>query len=231
MSLLATASPWNTTDDSGIPKKRTPMLNIRKTAKRPVESPTDEHEPSSVLGSSTPMSLDELQSYNSDKQSRVHQLIDTITKVNSQTADNKMGDFIPLSANTKNDLLPLSFDNALERRSGVLANPPKQAPSNLYLANETNLGKYSNYRMAHDPNLLKSATMPETSRYYSRPDRNMVSDDRRIMDKINYMIHLLEEQQMEKTNNVMEEFILYSMLGVFVIFIVDSFSRSGKYMR
>jgi hypothetical protein len=45
------------------------------------------------------------------------------------------------------------------------------------------------------------------------------------------MIHLLEEQQDERTNNVMEEVILYSFLGIFIIFIVDSFARVGKYTR
>ena len=52
-----------------------------------------------------------------------------------------------------------------------------------------------------------------------------------LIDKLNYMIHLLEETQDEKTNNVTEEVILYSFLGIFVIFIVDSFARVGKYTR
>ena len=38
------------------------------------------------------------------------------------------------------------------------------------------------------------------------------------------MIHLLEEQQGDKTNNIAEELILYLFLGIFVIFIVDSFA-------
>jgi high-affinity K+ transport system ATPase subunit B len=45
------------------------------------------------------------------------------------------------------------------------------------------------------------------------------------------MINLLEEKQDEKTNNVTEEIILYSFLGIFIIFIVDSFTRVGKYVR
>jgi hypothetical protein len=52
-----------------------------------------------------------------------------------------------------------------------------------------------------------------------------------IVSKLNYMIHLLEEKQDERTNNVTEEVILYSFLGIFIIFIVDSFSRIGKYTR
>lgn len=57
-------------------------------------------------------------------------------------------------------------------------------------------------------------------------DQNQV-----FIEKLNYMIHLLEEQQDQKTGNVMEEVILYSFLGVFIIFIVDSFTKVGKYYR
>lgn len=52
-----------------------------------------------------------------------------------------------------------------------------------------------------------------------------------LLEKLNYMIHLLEEQKDEKTGHVMEEVVLYSFLGVFIIFIVDSFARAGKYTR
>ena len=52
-----------------------------------------------------------------------------------------------------------------------------------------------------------------------------------LSDKLNYMINLLEEQQDERTNKVTEEVVLYSFLGVFIIFIVDSFARVGKYVR
>lgn len=52
-----------------------------------------------------------------------------------------------------------------------------------------------------------------------------------LINKLNYMIHLLEEKQDERTNNVTEEVVLYSFLGIFIIFIVDSFSRVGKYVR
>jgi hypothetical protein len=52
-----------------------------------------------------------------------------------------------------------------------------------------------------------------------------------LLQKLNYMINLLEEKQDEKTNNVMEEVVLYSFLGIFIIFVVDSFARVGKYVR
>jgi cell division protein FtsI/penicillin-binding protein 2 len=52
-----------------------------------------------------------------------------------------------------------------------------------------------------------------------------------LLDKLNYMINLLEQDQDEKTQSVMEEVILYCFLGVFIIFICDSFSKVGKYVR
>lgn len=55
--------------------------------------------------------------------------------------------------------------------------------------------------------------------------------DNTVIDKLNYMIHLMEEQQDMRTSNVTEEVILYSFLGVFIIFIVDGFARVGKYTR
>ena len=68
-----------------------------------------------------------------------------------------------------------------------------------------------------------TATEPSTT---SSPETNQV-----LIDKLNYMINLLEEQQDQRTGNITEEVVLYSFLGVFIIFVVDSFARVGKYVR
>lgn len=52
-----------------------------------------------------------------------------------------------------------------------------------------------------------------------------------MLQKLDQIISLLENQQDEKTGHVTEELILYCFLGVFIIFIVDSFARAGKYVR
>lgn len=52
-----------------------------------------------------------------------------------------------------------------------------------------------------------------------------------LMKKLNYVVHMLEEQQDQRTGSVTEEMVLYMFLGVFVIFVVDSFSKTGKYRR
>ena len=65
----------------------------------------------------------------------------------------------------------------------------------------------------------------------SQVPANISGGDSKMMEKVNYLIHLLEQQQIEKVDNVTEEFVLYVLLGVFVIFTVDSFTRIGKYVR
>jgi len=62
-------------------------------------------------------------------------------------------------------------------------------------------------------------------------DNSSLSSQDILLQKLNYMINLLEEQQDERTNNVTEEVVLYSFLGIFIIFVVDSFARVGKYVR
>jgi hypothetical protein len=69
--------------------------------------------------------------------------------------------------------------------------------------------------------------------YYSKASnsQNLHGSKDELMKKLNYMIHLLEENKDEKTQNVTEELVLYMFLGVFTIFVVDSFARAGKYTR
>ena len=49
-----------------------------------------------------------------------------------------------------------------------------------------------------------------------------------LTKKLNYMINLLEEQKDEKTHTITEELILYCFLGIFIIFLIDSFVKIGK---
>jgi hypothetical protein len=82
---------------------------------------------------------------------------------------------------------------------------------------------YGNYKNVYD---LK-AVMPNRM----QTSGGVSSLDNRLLEKINYMVHLLEQQHNERTSNITEEFVLYTFLGVFIIFIVDTFSRSGRYVR
>jgi len=89
---------------------------------------------------------------------------------------------------------------------------------------------YKKYLANYSPNMMG----PHNRQYYKSTLNQMASnsqDNDVLLQKINYMINLLEEQQDERTNNVTEEVILYSFLGIFIIFIADSFAKVGKYIR
>ena len=66
---------------------------------------------------------------------------------------------------------------------------------------------------------------------YAMPNVSTGGSQDVLLQKLNYMITLLEDQQDERTNNVTEEVVLYSFLGIFIIFIADSFVKAGKYVR
>ena len=57
------------------------------------------------------------------------------------------------------------------------------------------------------------------------------SGDKTISNKLDKMLYILEEQRDIRTQSVSEDVILYSFLGIFVIFLVDSFSKIEKYNR
>jgi hypothetical protein len=114
-----------------------------------------------------------------------------------------------------------SFD--INSEKNVPAVKPRQYPAPLDSYDDFNaLPKTyaSNYYKQYVPNFNQAGTT-------SGQDMNK----NQLLEKLNYMIHLLEEQKDEKTGHVMEEVVLYSFLGVFIIFIVDSFARVGKYTR
>jgi hypothetical protein len=144
-----------------------------------------------------------------------------------------MGNFAPISPpslNVKKDI----NDNA-ETKQYVPTMPSyvqainDSKSSSAYGANNSGSASLSNYQRSYEPP-KQLVNKP----YYANMgigNASVGATDNKLMEKINYMIHLLEEQGHEKTNNITEEFILYTFLGVFIIFVVDSFSRSGKYIR
>jgi hypothetical protein len=101
-------------------------------------------------------------------------------------------------------------------------------------ANEEYYKKYiPNYTGAHQKVKMNDRTYAYNLKKenFTNPSTIEYGENDLLLQKINYMINLLEEKQDERTNNVTEEIILYSFLGIFIIFIVDSFTRVGKYVR
>jgi hypothetical protein len=219
MSLVLNAAPWSS---SGT-RKRTPTLQrSKKTIKTaPVvkddDSDSDDDESTTNVSESFTDALSTQQSRNE----KVGKIIDKIT-----SAGDGLADFVPLASPDDppvkhaalNDLLP-----AISRHEGTTEG--FQAPLYMhdYDAHTGASELLSNYEESY---LAKpyyaTQQMPATS-------NNVGAGN--VMQKLNYITHILEELQMEKTSNITEEFILYAFLGVFVIFIVDSFAKAGKYHR
>lgn len=244
MSLLTTASPW-TNDDLTISKRRPSTMrnaikeNIQKDIEYNSMSKQNISQPAPYNESSVP-TIEKSEEVNNNRSMKINDLLNKMN-LSVENDGSQLGNFNPppnpIVFNKKppvngktdmNELLPSELlpKNPYQSNGSpqvFMKNIPGPINSSNYMANETNLGLLSNYKNSYDP--------PQIKPYYSKMGIGNTLTDDKLMEKINYMIHLLEEQQNEKTNNITEEFVLYTFLGIFIIFVVDSFARAGKYVR
>jgi hypothetical protein len=215
MSLISTASVW-TNDDT--PKKRIPTL--RKTLKK---QPTytnnigDEYisdgqnVAAATVATAATTNMEETQKTIENRNLRINEIID---KFNGNNEEGGLSDFKPLPNTILNSKKP---DNAEYDR--------RNTSSTNFSSNNMNLANLSNYNKSYEPP-VNFKNKPYYKNFGIGDDV-----DNKLMEKINYMVHMMEDMQGEKTNNITEEFILYSLLGIFMIFMVDSFSKTTRYIR
>ena len=148
-------------------------------------------------------------------------------------------------ATKKESMMNMTNQNDIMFRTlGSAPQPTNQENNDLDLNNYSNYGDkktveeyYKKMLPGYNPNNLNNQNANPSNRLYHRMNNdqsamnNIAPTQDVLLQKINYMISLLEDQQDEKTNNVTEEVVLYSFLGIFIIFIVDSFAKVGKYVR
>jgi hypothetical protein len=237
MSLLSGATAW--TNDDAQPKKR--VSTMRKSLKSAPEVSTENTytsittitDTNNYSNTSAPnVGIQQLHIENENKTGRINELIQRITQEND---GNKLADFQPLDNPILNQRKEptVQTEHISYKQEDILPSsavlptinvPSARNANNSFVSNDNHLGNYSNYRAVYD-----GQTQPYYAKMKALTPDNM--NDNRLLEKINYMIHLLEEQKNERTNNITEEFILYIFLGVFMIFTVDSFTRAGKYVR
>lgn len=154
------------------------------------------------------------------KNSKVNDFLNSLNDDSSDSENENLGDF------KNNNLMPLPNPQI---------NTKKPEPTNNFNEEENTM-----LDSAVTQEQFKSMESNYNTNYISQyiPYSTNVTNNQEIhgskdvlLEKLNYMIHLLEEQQEEKTGHVTEELILYCFLGVFMIFVVDSFARVGKYVR
>jgi hypothetical protein len=206
MSLASTAASWTSDNQT---KKRVPTMK-RMTAKiRPYDNPS----------SSEPVgyNMDELPTSNEEQAQTIKNMMDKLT---TNEESDTLSDFNPIqppALASKNAEIENTYMNSSTLMPKTIA---KQ--QNDYVLNDAHLGKLSNYAQSY-------TNAVNNKPYYNASP--IGDSNNKLMEKLNYMIHLLEQQQYEKTSNMTEEFILYIFLGVFVIFTIDSFNKAGKYVR
>ena len=209
MSLLNTASPWNSSRSDTRRRISAIGKDKRKTQKAPRDEDVDFDDNDEVEVS------DSLQNTVALNESRGSTINDLLNKITSTQVGEGLADFKPVSTVVQKDLANPTegFESPLLK---MAAGMPEYGPSG-----SDNL---SNYNKSYEAGAILGKP------YYSQSTKNGDTNDG-IMQKLNYITHILEDIQMEKTSNITEELILYTFLGVFTIFIVDSFARVGKYHR
>ena len=118
------------------------------------------------------------------------------------------------------------FNNELQNSN--ISNNDNANISNI----KNSTANLENSNVLNGSNLLKNDLSNYTDSYKLNYNTNTHNyDNNKLLLKLDYIVHLLEEQHNEKTNYITEELILYLFLGIFILFVLDSFARASKYVR
>ena len=121
-------------------------------------------------------------------------------------------------------------NDAMFRTLGRAPQPNYEGTDNLDLNDYNNYGN-NKTNEEYYKRVIPGYKNPVNKSYYNIASNQESPSQDVLLQKLNYMITLLEDQQDERTNNVTEEVVLYYFLGIFIIFIADTFVRAGKYVR
>jgi hypothetical protein len=190
------------------------------------------------------------ETFDSDKVNSVLEKIHNNSLIDDDS-NNNLGEFnpppMPNSAGVDKTISTEQIHRATKQNNDFFLKSLGSVPQPNYEGgNNLDLNDYNNYGDSKKTEEYYKKVLPgynasQIKNTYNAPygiqnnnmsynkDNNSESDV--LLQKLNYMIHLLEEKQDERTNNVTEEVVLYSFLGIFIIFVIDSFARVGKYVR
>ena len=132
---------------------------------------------------------------------------------------------------------PVNYDSDSSDLADVdFSPPPKPVSSGVERTKEV-----ENKQPNHQSEAFTEMTNNEAVQYYEEynipfatpqlPSSEPRCNTSDLEKKLNYMIHLLEDQKDERVGGITEEIVLYCFLGVFIIFVLDSFAKVGKYVR
>ena len=242
LNLLSSAAPWSSVESftNAGPQKKKSSMNSPHTDKRKTQKNQKVHFVDSVdsVDNSTGQTegFEQRNLQNQERISKVESIINQMNSLNLENDGNSLENFDPVP---RPELQPL------EDLQSKFPMPPKLQEKhdepdepkirNSYLANDPrlfdSLKTGSSYQSSYNGVPYYAKLGGGTNRHFSSEMQSSNGSQTLLIEKLNYMIHLLEQQQFEKTDNIMEEFFLYLLLGGFMIYVVDSFTKTGKYIR
>lgn len=95
----------------------------------------------------------------------------------------------------------------------------------------TSSNSFSNLNSNYSNDYYKQYTQNMNYNSYNENSGIYLDSNSELLKKLDNILHILEEQHEEKVSYITEELILYIFLGVFVIYVLDSFVKVGKYSR
>lgn len=111
---------------------------------------------------------------------------------------------------------------------GISGSPKKDAAANTTTSPFSTNSKSSTYASQYYEQFVPYAETLANQLAGSGSANNMSGTNAALVEKLNYIIHMLEEKKDEKTGHVIEELVLYCFLGIFIIFVVDTFTHAAS---
>jgi hypothetical protein len=167
--------------------------------------------------------LKKTMSANDERSTAVNDMLNRIT-ADPIDSGSGLADFKPVTAPKSRSFMDNLADLMPGSKEGFESDLLRRAAGASTVPNDLSLDSLSNYTKSYEAGGI-------LGKPYYAPKGGDAEPNGAIMQKLNRITNILEDIQMEKTSNITEELILYSFLGVFVIFVVDSFARAGKYHR
>ena len=201
-----------TTKELDFPKKNTKELSNRTYKNR----------------KSVNFQSDENLESNKNKLTNINNLL---SKIHDNEEDEEDSEHFKDQYNKISTMVNKSTNNDIINSELQKLNANPENTINAATAMNTNINsKYSNFNDSYKASLDYLNTQHQKASLNNSEPHTQYNNTQ-LLSKLDYVIHLLEEQHNEKTNHITEELILYLFLGIFIIFVLDSFARASKYIR
>jgi hypothetical protein len=152
----------------------------------------------------------------------LQQLYNSNNSNNSNNDDSyDMGDFVPVQKTMHNANIQQQVLNSNTKYNEVLDDDDVVRKTNLEMSKDNEIYKQfiNNYNNSIEKDLYNSNYL------------NTSTSNNDLIKRLDKILYLLEEDKNDQNHLITEELILYVFLGVFIIYVLDSFVKAGKYVR